>query len=412
MSEAASGQTGGSGSGNGSGSGSGSDGGIEIHGHCDPRFESLRETFAKSFDAGEVGAAVCVVIDGETVVDLWAGHRDAAGRVPWERDTIVNTYSTTKGMTAICASRLVEAGELDLDAPVARYWPEFARAGKGEIPVRWLLSHRAGLAAVRKDLPEDAAYDWQAMTEALAEQEPWWTPGEEHGYHALTYGYLVGEVIRRVAGQSIGRFFQEQVAEPLGADFHMGFGPELDDRCAEMIPPPPPPPGAPDVFGEATKNPESMLGRAFNNPQVGPGAVNSRAWRSAEIPAAGGHGDARGLARIYGALARGGEIDGVRILESESIDRAITEESFGPDRLLNPLHTRFGLGFMLTQPMIPFGPNPRSFGHPGAGGSIAFADPDAKLGFGYVMNQMAMGLAGGMHGFALIGRLYESLTDS
>ncbi|MGH0035041.1 MAG: serine hydrolase domain-containing protein [Myxococcota bacterium] len=381
-----------------------------VHGHCDPRFESVRETFARSFTRGEVGAAVSVVIDGESRVDLWAGHRDAARTRPWERDTIVNTYSTTKGMTAICAHQLVERGLLDLDAPVAEYWPEFARAGKQDIPVRWLLSHRAGLAAIRKPLPEGAVTDWELMIEALAEQEPWWTPGEKHGYHALTFGHLVGEVVRRISGRSLGTWFREEVAGPLGVDFMIGFGPEHDDRCAEMIPPPKTP-GVPNPLAAGRTNPDSLLGKVFGNPDPGPRGANTRAWRAAEIPAGGGHGDARGLARVYGALARGGEIDGVRILGRESIDRATTEQSFGPDEVLKPLQTRFGLGFMLTQPMIPFGPNPRSFGHPGAGGSIAFADPDTGLGFGYVMNQMSMGLGGGMFGFALIHQVYESLRD-
>jgi CubicO group peptidase (beta-lactamase class C family) len=383
---------------------------VEIHGTCDPRFERVKEAFAKSFAQGEVGAAVSVVVDGETVVDLWAGHRDAARTKPWERDTIVNTYSTTKGMTAICALQLIERGELDPDAPVSELWPEFAQAGKADIPVRWLLSHRAGLAAVSKPLPEGAATDWDCMVEALAAQAPWWTPGEKHGYHALTYGYLVGEVVRRVSGRSLGTFFREEVAEPLGADFHIGFGAEHDDRCAEMIPPPPTP-GAADPMAAARKDPDSLVGRAFGNPDPGSRNVNSRAWRAAEVPAAGGHGDARGLARIYGALARGGEIDGVHVLSPETLEKATTEQSFGTDAVLSPLQTRFGLGFMLTQPMIPFGPNPNAFGHPGAGGSIAFADPDARLGFGYVMNQMSMGLSGGMFGFALMHQVYESLAD-
>jgi CubicO group peptidase (beta-lactamase class C family) len=248
------------------------------------------------------------------------------------------------------------------------------------------------------------------MVEALAEQEPWWTPGEKHGYHALTFGHLVGEVVRRVSGRSLGTFFREEVAVPLDADFLIGFGPEHDDRCAEMIPPPQTAAGAQDPMAAARQDPDSMLGKVFSNPDPGPGGVNTRAWRGAEIPAGGGHGDARGLARIYGALARGGEIDGVRILSPESLERATTEQSFGLDEVLKPLQTRFGLGFMLTQPMIPFGPNPNSFGHPGAGGSIAFADPDEGIGFGYVMNQMSMGMGGGMFGFALIHQLYESLA--
>jgi CubicO group peptidase (beta-lactamase class C family) len=383
---------------------------IRSEGECAARFARVRAAFEKNFDEGEVGAALAVTLDGEPVVDLWGGHADAARTKPWTRDTIVNVYSTTKGMTAICANRLVERGVLDLDAPVAEYWPEFAQAGKEHLPVRMLLNHQAGLAAIREPVPADARYDWKHMTGALAAQAPWWEPGTAHGYHALTYGYLVGEVVRRVDGRTLGTYFREELAEPLGLDFHIGFGPELDARVAEMIPAPPTPPGVPNPFAEAAKNPESLVGRAFSNPVLETGAVNGRAWRGAEIPAANGHGTARGLARIYGALARDGELDGLPVLSPAQIARANTQESYGPDQVLSPLVTRFGLGFFMTQPMIPFGPNPRAFGHPGAGGSIAFADPDARLGIAYVMNQMQMGLAGDARGFRLIAEVYAALA--
>jgi CubicO group peptidase (beta-lactamase class C family) len=382
---------------------------IRVEGENAARFARVREAFEQSFAGGEVGAAVAVTVNGEPVVDLWGGHRDAARTQPWLRDTIVNVYSTTKGMTAICANRLVEQGLLDLDAPVAKYWPEFAQAGKGTIPVRWLLCHKAGLAAIRADVPASARYDWKFMTETLAAERPWWEPGTAHGYHALTFGYLVGEVVRRIDGRTLGTYFREELAEPLGLDFHIGFGPELDARVADMIPAPPSPPGVPNPFAEAAKNPQSLVGRVFANPPVEAGAVNSRAWRAAEIPAANGHGTARGLAHIYGALACEGELDGVHVLSPAQTALANTENSYGPDQVLAPLHSRFGLGFFMTQPMIPFGPNKRSFGHPGAGGSIAFADPDARLGIAYVMNQMQVGLAGDARGFRLIAEVYEAL---
>ncbi len=382
---------------------------VRVEGENASRFARVREVFEQSFEAGEVGAALAVTVDGEPVVDLWGGHRDAERTRPWQRDTIVNVYSTTKGMTAICANRLAEQGRLDLDAPVASYWPEFAQAGKGSIPVRWLLCHKAGLAAIRADVPANARYDWKFMTETLAAETPWWEPGTRHGYHALTYGYLVGEVVRRVDGRTLGQYLRDEIAEPLDLDFHIGFGPELDARVADMIPAPPSPPGVPNPFAEAAKNPQSLVGRVFANPPIETGAVNSRAWRAAEIPAANGHGTARGLARIYGALACGGDVGGVHVLSPAQIDLANTENAFGPDEVLKPLHSRFGLGFFLTQPMIPFGPNKRSFGHPGAGGSIAFADPDARLGIAYVMNQMQMGLAGDARGFRLIAEVYEAL---
>ncbi len=382
---------------------------MTIHGHCDERFGALREVFAESFSKGEVGAAVAVMVDGELAVDLWGGHADAEGSRPWQRDTLVNVYSTTKGMTALCAHRLVEEGRLDLDAPVARYWPEFAQAGKADIPVRWLLSHQAGLPAVRKRLEQDALYDWDGMCTALAEQEPWWEPGTKHGYHALTFGFLVGEVVRRIDGRSLGSYFREELAEPLGLDFHIGTPAPLHARCADMIPAPPPPPGVPDVFGKAAEDGESLLGKVFDNPRSRRDAVNSKEWREAEIPAGNGHGDARSLARVYGALAMDGELDGVHVLGAEATDRANTEQANGPDEVLMGMPMRFGLGYFMTQQMIPLGPNPRAFGHPGAGGSIAFADPDAKVGFAYVMNQMQMGLAGDARGFGLIGAAYEGL---
>jgi CubicO group peptidase (beta-lactamase class C family) len=382
---------------------------IRVEGENAARFARVREAFEKNFATGEVGAALAVTVDGELVVDLWGGHRDAARSKPWQRDTIVNVYSTTKGMTAICANRLAEQGVLDLDAPVASYWPEFAQAGKAEIPVRWLLSHRAGLAALREQIPAGGQYDWKFMTEALAAEKPWWDPGTSHGYHALTYGYLVGEVVRRIDGRTLGAYFRDELAEPLGLDFWIGTGPELDARVADMIPAPPSPPGVPNPFAAAAQNPNSLVGRAFANPVIETGAVNTRAWRGAEIPAANGHGTARGLARIYGALARDGVLDGVPVLSPAQIARANSEQSFGRDEVLAPLHTRFGLGFFMTQPMIPFGPNPRAFGHPGAGGSIAFADPDARIGIAYVMNQMQVGLAGDARGFGLIAEVYGAL---
>jgi CubicO group peptidase (beta-lactamase class C family) len=383
--------------------------GARVEGECQARFAPVREVFAKSFESGEIGAAVSVTIANESVVDLWGGHRDGARTQPWARDTIVNVYSTTKGMTAICANRLIERGLLDLDAPVARYWPEFAAAGKQPIPVRWLLSHQAGVPALREDVPRSSRLDWMFWTEALAAEAPWWEPGTQHGYHALTFGHLVGELVRRVDGRSLGRFFREEIGEPLGLDFHIGLAAEHDARVAQIIPAPRAASDSPDPFAAARRNPQSLVGRVFGNPTFEPEAVNTREWRAAELPAVNGHGTARGLARVYGALACGAALDGVQVLSPEQIARATTEQAKGPDAVLTPLHSRFGLGFMLTQPMIPFGPNPRSFGHPGAGGSIAFADPDAQLGFAYTMNQMQTGLGGDARGFALIGALYSAL---
>jgi CubicO group peptidase (beta-lactamase class C family) len=384
---------------------------MTIEGNCDARFAPVRAAFADNFESrGDVGAAVAVTIDGKPVVDLWGGYADKARNRPWTRDTIVNVYSATKGIAATCLNRLVDQGRVDLDAPVARYWPEFAQAGEERLPVRWLLSHRAGLPAVRKPLPPDALLRWDVMTTALAEQEPWWEPGTKHGYHALTFGHLVGEVVRRVSGKSVGAYCREEIAGPLGLDFHIGLDPREDSRCAEVIAAPAPPPGQHNPLADAAKDPQSITAKAVNNP---PGAlkldtINSRAWRGAEIPAANGHTNARALSRFYGTLARGGELDGVRILSPAQIERCRTQESDGIDAVLS-VPMRFGLGYRLTQPAAKYGPNPHSFGHTGAGGSLGFADPDAKLGFAYTMNQMGSQLLLDLRVAVLLEAIYSSI---
>lgn len=366
---------------------------LDIQGRCGPRFAAVRETFARNLaERGDVGAAVCVYVDGARVVDCWGGHADAARARRWTADTLVSVASTTKGMVALCAHMLAERGKLDLDAPVARYWPEFAQAGKQDIPVRWLLSHRAGLPAIRRDLSTEALFDWAAMTRALAETEPWWTPGTSHGYHAVTYGHLVGEVIRRVDGRTVGTFLREEVTGPLRADFFIGVPEEADARVAQVLPPPPAAPGERTLWDTLLADPASVSGRTFLNPPRPPDLVNTRTWRAAEVPAANGHTSARGVARVYAALARGGELDGVRLLGPTTIDTAIVEQSLGRDTVLT-VPTRFATGFMLGTPggLFTCGPGRRTFGHPGQGGSVGFADPDARVSFGYVCNQYLTG---------------------
>ncbi len=381
---------------------------VRIEGTCDPGFERVREAFAGNFaHRGDVGAAVAVTIDGSPVIDLWGGYADKQCTRPWQRDTIVNVYSATKGVAATCLNRLADNGRVDLDAPVARYWPEFAQAGKERLPVRWLLSHRAGLPVVSKPLASDALLRWDVMTAALAEQEPWWEPGTRHGYHALTFGYLVGEVVRRVDGRSLGAYCREEIAGPLGVDFHIGLDARHDARCAEVIAPMPPVPGAPHAIPVAAPDPNSMAAKAMNNPAgaMRLSTVNSRAWRAAEVPAANGHTNARALARFYGTLARGGELDGVRVLSPAQIERCLTEEADGIDAVVG-VPMRFGLGYRLTQPAARYGPNPRTFGHTGAGGSLGFADPDAKIGFAYTMNQMGSHILIDPRVVALLEALY------
>jgi CubicO group peptidase (beta-lactamase class C family) len=384
---------------------------LHIEGTCDARFDRVKEAFAENFaKRNEYGAAVAVTIAGKPVLDLWAGHADKARTHPWTRDTLVNVFSTTKGLTAICAHRLADQGKLDFDAPVSRYWPEFAQNGKERIPVRQLLNHRAGLPAIRHQLTDQAAYDWQVMTTALAAEEPWWEPGSKHGYHALTYGWLVGEVIRRITGKSLGAYFRDEIAGPLGLDCHIGLDPRNDERCGQMIQSPPPPPGQMNIFQYAMDHPASVTARTFNNPPTALklSAVNARAWRGAEIPAANGHTSARALARLYGALADGGQADGVRVLSPAAISRCYIEESAGNDEVLL-VPTRFSTGFMLPQAHDPIGPNSHAFGHPGAGGSLGFADPDAKVGFGYTMNKMGPYILIDPRTRCLIEALYASL---
>ncbi|HET7089492.1 MAG TPA: serine hydrolase domain-containing protein [Anaerolineae bacterium] len=383
----------------------------KIEGTCESRFQRVREAFADNFaQHGEVGATVAATVDGKLVVDLWAGYADAARTRPWTRDTIVDIASSTKGMTTICAHRLVDRGLLDLEAPVATYWPEFAQAGKATIPVHFLLSHRAGLPAIEIPLPTEALYDWDTMTRALAAQKPWWEPGTQHGYHIITFGWLVGEVVRRITGKSLGRYWREEVAEPLGLDCHIGLAAEHDARVAEFIAISPPPPGQPEVYEELVKKAGPMVEKANHNPPWTVADRNTRAWRRAEIPAGNAHTNARALALVYGALACGGEVDGVRVLSQESIERARTEQANGPDAVLFGLPTRFGLGFQLPPEGVGIGSSsPAAFGHPGGGGSIGFADPEARVGFGYVMNQIQAGMPPDPRALRMIDALYASL---
>jgi len=387
----------------------------DVHGHCEPAFESLRRALAEAIETSvEVGAALAVQVGKQPVVDLWAGHADSARTQAWEEQTIVNLYSVGKAVTAVCALRLVDGGALDLDAPVSRYWPEFAQAGKKHLPVRYLLTHQAGLPAVSRLLPPGAALQWDVMTETLAAQEPWWEPGAGHGYHVNTYGFLIGEVVRRITGKSLGAYLRDEIARPGGIDFFIGFGPELDARCADVIPPRP----GPDTeesralfegdLSSLTGLQRMRFGAYRNPPELsGQGVINSRGWRAAEVPSTNGHGNARAVARLYSALAGDGDLDGIHILSPDTIEMALAEQVYGEDIVLQR-PTRFGLGFQLTMPERRLGPGPRAFGHFGAGGSLGFADPDAHVAFAYAMNQSRGGWQH-KHVRHLIDLVYEAL---
>ncbi len=365
------------------------------NGSCDARFSAVREEFERNLsERGDIGAAVAVTIGGVPVVDLWGGWRDGGRTRPWERDTIVNVWSLGKAVSAVCLLRLQDRGLIELDAPVARYWPDFAQAGKAHVPVRFLLTHQAGLPAVRRPLAPGAnLLSWDTMTSALAEQEPWWEPGTRFGYHVNTFGFLAGEVLRRVDGRTIGQFMRDELVDGLGIDFQVGLPLFEDGRVAEWIARQP-------VAGEEPQRPwldsdtstlsgiELARVLAYRNPPALPdGGVNSRVWRAAEFPSTNPHSNARALARLFGVLASGGTVAGKTILSAETIERANRIEADGEDTILGRPN-RFGLGFQLTIPGVrPLGPGRRSFGHYGNGAVLGFADPDVGLGFGFVCNR-------------------------
>jgi CubicO group peptidase (beta-lactamase class C family) len=359
-----------------------------IGGWCDPRLGVVRAEFDRNFrERGETGAAVCITLDGTVVADLWGGWTDAQQRRPWAPDTLVNVFSVGKGVLAVCIARLAGLGLLDPDAPVTRYWPEFGAAGKQAVTVRQVLSHQAGLPALREALPAGSALDWQLMTALLAAEAPWWQPGSGHGYHVNTLGYLGGELIRRVTGTSVGEFLQREVAGPLGADVHIGLPPAEHSRVAEFQWPQRDPSAAAIQAGPGPD--QRMVANAYFNPPdfSGAGVVNSPAWRSAQIPSANAHATAAGIARVYTALAVGGEVDDVRVVTAAALADATQEQVYGDDLVL-ARPSRFGLGFQLTHSERQLGSGPRCFGHFGAGGSVGFCDPDAGLAVGYVTSQM------------------------
>ncbi|MER5217347.1 serine hydrolase domain-containing protein [Streptomyces sp. NPDC002838] len=381
-----------------------------VRGHCDERFAAVRTAFEENFrDRGELGAAVTVTVDGETVADLWGGWADPARTRPWERDTLVNVWSTSKGPVALCAHILADRGLLDLDAPVAVYWPEFAAAGKEKVLVRHLLSHRSGLSGLREPHTLAQLCDWELTTKRLAETEPWWEPGTRSGYHALTYGFLVGEVVRRVSGLLPGAFLEREVTGPLGIDFRIGLPEKEAGRAAELVHPPAASSSEQAaIFSQLA--PAALA--AVGNPPVGATEANSPEWRAAEIPAANGHGTARAVAELYGIFAGQGSYDGHRVLSPEAAERVREGQGSCRDLVLGAgleSETEAGLGLWLSGPNNSYGPNPRAFGHDGFGGSCGLADPEAGVSLGYVMNRMGPHIADDPRKMALIDALYSTL---
>lgn len=383
---------------------------IEIHGYCDPHFSSVKEVFADNFrNRGDIGASYAATIDGKFMVDIWAGYADAAGTRPWERDTLACLYSTTKTMTVLSALLLADRGQLDLDAPVARYWPEFAQAGKECLPVKYLLSHQSGLAGFDERIPVEALYDWERIIRLLAAQRPWWQPGTQSGYHAITQGYLVGEVIRRITNKTVSTFFHDEIASPLRADCHIGLPEEDDPRVAEMIPPPMWQPGNPRYVSSNSLPEMSQKSMYPLIDQTNPIAVSqSRAWRAAEIPSANGYGNARSVARMASVLACG-EIDGTCLLTPRTIEKAFQEQCYGVDFTLM-VPARWALGFFLVSKEMPFGPNPRTLFMGGGGGSAVVIDADARMSQAYVMNNcIGTALEGDDRAAALSRAVYAAL---
>jgi len=348
-----------------------------VEGLTHDRYAAVREVFEANLASGQdVGASFCATVEGETVVDVWGGWADPTRTRPWTRDTIVNVYSTTKTVTALIALLLADRGELDLDAPVARYWPEFAANGKQRVKVSHLMSHSAGLPGWRQPMRTEDLYDWEKATTLLAAQATEWEPGTACGYHGLTQGYLVGEVVRRITGRSIGTVLRDEVAEPLGADFHIGLPASEETRVAELVAPPAGPPqfGATDLQVMVAGNPAPEVAQ-----------VNSRAWRRAEIPAAGGTGNARSVAQMHAILANRGVAQGRRFMSEAGCRRALDLQIAGRDLILD-MPLRFGMGFALGDRLMP---HPHTLYWGGYGGSLAIIDLDARTTFCYVMNKMS-----------------------
>ncbi len=378
----------------------------EVHGHCAARFSKLRDILAANLASGDdLGASVAVLHRGEPVVDLWGGWADAAQTTPWAEHTITNVWSTTKTMTSLAALVLADRGSLDVHAPVAKYWPEFAANGKEQVKVKHLMSHTSGVSAWAQPVTIDDIYDWDKSTAMLAAQPAWWPPGSASGYHAFNQGHLVGEVIRRITGRKLGQFFADEIARPLGADFHIGLAPEHDARVSNVIPPPPLP------FDLAAMDKNSVAYKTFTGPAPLPEMAWTTAWRRADVGAANGHGNARSVARVQAAVATGGIYEGVKLLSPKTIDLIFEEQSIGNDLAIG-IPLRFGIGYGLPDPQtVPYLPNGKVCYWGGWGGSFIFNDVERGLTFAYMMNKMAAGIIGGPRSDALVKATYNAIDS-
>ncbi|MEY4338252.1 MAG: hypothetical protein RLZ14_102 [Actinomycetota bacterium] len=376
----------------------------DIHGSLDSRFARMGEVLSANIDSGaDVGASVAVMHEGELVVDIWGGWVDEAHTAPWQADTLTNVWSSTKTQMALCALILADRGQLDLDAPVASYWPEFAANGKDGVLVKHLLSHTSGVSGWDQPVVVDDIYDWEASTAKLAAQAPWWTPGQGSGYHALNQGHLVGEVIRRVSGKKLGEFFRDEVAGPLGVDFHIGLAESEFGRVSNVIPPPPLP------IDFASLDPEMVAVKTFTGPAPGAEASWTTEWRQADIGAANGHGNARSLAVPQSAISNGGVVNGHRLLSQNTIDRIFEVQADGIDQVLM-VPVRFGIGYGLSTDTMPFIPTTRrACAWGGWGGSVVVNDLDLRMTIVYVMNRMESGLVGDFRGSSLVEAAFAAV---
>ncbi len=376
---------------------------VVVEGYCDEKFASVRELFASNIEEDrDVGASFALTVDGEMVIDIWGGHLDEGRTQPWQEDTIVNVYSTTKTMSFLCALLLADRGQLDFDANVADYWPEFAAAGKEKVKIWHIMDHAAGLSGMDVPVTSEDLYDWDKIVNLLAEQAPWWEPGTATSYHALTQGYLIGEVVRRITGVSIGTFFQKEIADPLAADFYIGVPESEFARIGNLFPA-----GDGGMHG-LDDDPDTIGRRTFSNPAISAFDSHTQGWRKAEIPAANGHGNARSVARLQAPLACGGSAFGVELLSRTTAESVMQERISGVDLALG-VPIAFGLGFALTSEVVPLSPNKNACFWGGWGWSSIIIDQDARLSASFVMNKMFDGLLGDVRSYQLVQAVYKGL---
>ena len=378
----------------------------DIHGVCDQRFEAVRDALARNVDSGaELGASLVLDIDGDVVADVWGGFRDQARTIPWDEHTITNVWSSTKTVTSLAALMLADRGQLDVDAPVARYWPEFGASGKQDVLVRHVLSHASGVSGLDQPAVVEDLYDWEKSTARMAAQAPWWTPGTASGYHALNYGHLVGEIVRRISGKPLKQFVAEEIAGPLGADFQIGAAESDWGRIAPVVPPPPRPVDL-QAFGM-----DSPAVKTFTGPVPNADDANTPGWRRADIGAANGHGNARSVAKIMSAVARGGEVGGVRLLGPDTIELIFREQLNGVDLVLG-IPLRFGIGYGLHRAdLLPYVPAGKICFWGGWGGSIVLMDLGRRMTISYMMNKMGAGAVGSDRTAEYVTAIYQALNS-